>query len=292
MTTATTTPVITEPGIYVDLAAEDYHADPVPGGSLSSTGARTILQTCPALFRHEQLHGASGTKREFDIGHAAHRLVLGDGPDIVRIDATEWRTKRVKADVQAVRDEGGVPLKPDDYQMVHDMADAIRRHPVASRLFDPARGRPEQSLFWRDEPTGVMRRARLDWLPYPGAGRLVIPDYKTCGSAGPSALARAVDEFGYHQQDDWYRAAARALDLADDTAAFVFVCQEKTPPYLVTVIELDATARRIGAARNRRALETYARCVETGFWPGYSDAIEYLSLPPWAEIRDTQEYQL
>ncbi|MFP3990687.1 PD-(D/E)XK nuclease-like domain-containing protein [Streptomyces sp. E11-3] len=278
---------ITEPGIY-DMTAEEYHADRV---SLSSSGARRLLPPtgCPALFRHEQDNPAE-PKKTFDLGHAAHRLVLGDGPDLVRIDADEWRSKAVKEEVAAVRAEGGVPLKPAEYEQVHAMADALRQHPVAAVLFDPARGRPEQSLFWRDRPTGVMRRARFDWLPDARSGRLIIPDYKTCRSAAPSALAKAVEEYGYHQQADWYRSGAKALGLADDSAAFVFVCQEKTAPHLVSVVELDAAAMRIGAARNRRALDIYAECTATGRWPGYSDELAYLSLPAWAEIRDTEEY--
>jgi hypothetical protein len=277
---------ITEPGIY-QMTNEEYHAD---RGSLSSSGARKLLPpSCPALFRYAQDNPQSA-KKTFDLGNAAHKLVLGEGPDLVRIDADEWRSKAVKDEVAAVRAEGGIPLKPAEYQQVQDMADALRRHPVASALFDPARGKPEQSLFWRDQQTGVMRRARLDWLPDARSGRLIIPDYKTCRSAEPAALAKAVDEFGYHQQDDWYRSGAKALGLADEDAAFVFVCQEKTPPYVVTVVEMDATARRIGAARNRRALEIFAECTATGHWPGYSDEIAYLSLPPWAEIRDSEEY--
>lgn len=279
-------PGITEPGIY-DLTNEEYHAD---RGSLSSSGARMLLPpSCPALFRHAR-DTPQEPKKTFELGTAAHKLVLGEGPDLVRVDAEKWMTAAVKAEVAAIRDEGGIPLKPADYQQVHDMADALRRHPIAAALFDPARGKPEQSLFWRDRPTGVMRRARFDWLPDARSGRLIIPDYKTCRSAEPSALARAVQEFGYHQQDDWYRAGAKALGLADDTAAFVFVCQEKTAPYVVTVVEMDAEARRIGAARNRRALEVFAECTETGVWPGYSDDIAYLSLPTWAAIRDTEEY--
>lgn len=277
---------ITEPGIY-DLTNEEYHAD---HGSLSSSGARMLLPpSCPALFRHAQ-DTPQEPKKTFELGTAAHKLVLGEGPSLVQVDADKWTTNAVKAEVAAIRDEGGIPLKPAEYEQVHAMADALRRHPIASVLFDPARGKPEQSLFWRDRQTGVMRRARFDWLPDARSGRLIIPDYKTCRSAEPSALARAVEDFGYHQQDDWYRAAARALNLADETAAFVFVCQEKTPPYLVTVVEMDAEARRIGAARNRRALEVFAECTETGVWPGYSDEIAYLTLPAWAAIRDTEEY--
>lgn len=277
---------ITEPGIH-DLTNEEYHAD---RGSLSSSGARMLLPpSCPALFRHAQ-DTTQEPKKTFELGTAAHKLVLGEGPNLVQVDADKWTTNAIKAEVAAIRDEGGIPLKPAEYEQVHAMADALRRHPVAAALFDPARGKPEQSLFWRDRPTGVMRRARFDWLPDARSGRLIIPDYKTCRSAEPTALARAVQEFGYHQQDDWYRAGAKALDLADDTAAFVFVCQEKTAPYVVTVVEMDAEARRIGAARNRRALEVFAECTESGVWPGYSDDIAYLSLPTWAAIRDTEEY--
>ncbi|MFD7066107.1 PD-(D/E)XK nuclease-like domain-containing protein [Streptomyces sp. NPDC059913] len=275
-----------EPGIYPDLPMEQYHAD---RASLSSSGARKLLApSCPALFRHEQ-DNPQPPKRTFDMGNAAHRLVLGDGPELVAVEAPDWRTKAAREERDAVRAAGGVPLLADEYDQVQAMADAIRRHPVASALFAPDSGRPEVSVFWEDGPTGIRRRARFDWLPHPRAGRLIIPDYKTCRSAEPTALARAVDEYGYHCQDDWYRAAARAAGLADDPA-FVFVCQEKTAPYLVTVIELDAAARRIGAAKNRRAVETFARCTETGHWPGYSDDITYLSLPTWAEIRDTEEY--
>lgn len=277
---------ITEPGIY-DMDNETYHSHRY---ALSSSGARKLLPpSCPAKFRWEQ-DNPQPVKKVFDLGNAAHKLVLGTGPDLVRIDADEWRTKAVKDEVAAVRAEGGIPLKPAEYEQVHAMADALRAHPVARLLFDPEQGTPERSLFWRDEKTGVMLRARLDWLPNPRAGRLIIPDYKTCISAEPERLMRAVDDFGYHQQDDWYRKAARALDLADDDAAFVFVCQEKTAPYVVTVIEMDANARRIGAARNRRAIETFAHCTSTGHWPGYSDEIAYVSLPPWAETHDSLEY--
>ncbi|MFF3730436.1 PD-(D/E)XK nuclease-like domain-containing protein [Streptomyces sp. NPDC002476] len=274
------------PGIYPSLPIDVYHAD---RWSLSSSGARKLLApSCPALFRYEQDH-PQPPKRTFDMGNAAHRLVLGDGPDLVAVEADDWRTKAAREERDAIRADGGVPLLAAEYDQVQAMADAIRRHPVASALFAPDSGRPEVSVFWTDGPTGITRRARFDWLPHPRSGRLIIGDYKTCRSAEPSALARAVDEYGYHCQDDWYRAAARAAGLADDPA-MVFVCQEKTAPYLVTVVELDATARRIGAARNRRAIDLFARCTETGHWPGYSDDITYLSLPVWAERRDEEEY--
>lgn len=286
--TATETPTtagIADPGIY-QMTDEQYHADPVAGGSLSSSGARQILPPgCPAKFRYQQEHGQP-PKREFDLGHAAHRLVLGAGPEIEVIEADTYRTKAAKEQRDEAYARGAVPLLAAEHDQVQAMATALRQHPVANALFDPSRGAPEQTIVWRDHRTGVMRRARFDWLPPQGSGRLIIPDYKTCRSADPQALARAAYTFGYHQQADWYRAGAQALGIAGDDAAFVFVCQEKDPPYLVTIVELDASAMRIGAIRNRRAIDIYAHCRDSGHWPAYEEGIALLALPPWAEIEE------
>jgi hypothetical protein len=148
-------------------------------------------------------------------------------------------------------------------------------------------GQPEQSLFWQDRPTGVWRRARLDWMPYGNGGRLIVPDYKTAVSAAPSAIEKAMQNYGYHQQAAWYLDGVKALGGGD--AAFVFIVQEKTPPYLVTVVELDAITLRIGRDRNRQAIDLYRQCVTEDQWPGYTDSIELISLPAWAENQHLQE---
>ncbi|MDF5755790.1 PD-(D/E)XK nuclease-like domain-containing protein [Spongiactinospora sp. TRM90649] len=277
-----TTPA-TVPGVY-DIPAETYHADPVPGGSLSSTGARRILPPgCPARYRWEADHGTL-PKPAWDLGTAAHRLVLGTGPELVRIDAAEWRSRKVKQQVAAVRAAGDIPLRPADYDQVRAMAAALRSHRIAAALLDPDRGDPEQTLIWRDLVTGVWRRAMLDWLRHPGGGRFIVGDYKTCRSADPDAIQRAVHTYGYHCQGAWYLDGITALGL-DPAPAFVLICQEKEPPYLVTVAEIDATALRIGRALNRQAIEIYAECTATGRWPGYSDDIELIRLPAWLENR-------
>lgn len=276
--------IITSPGIY-DIPNDVYHSDPVPSGSLSSTGARRLLPpSCPALFRYEQVHGQA-PKKVFDFGTAAHGEVLGSGPELVKIKADNYRTKAAQDARDDAHARGAVPLLPHEYEQVQAMAAAIRQHPTAAALFAPDSGRPEQSLFWQDSETGVWRRARLDWMRYRTSGRLVIPDYKTAASAAPSKIEKAIREYGYHQQAPWYLDGVEALGGGDD-AAFVFVVQEKTPPYLVTVVELDDVTLNIGRERNRRAIELYRRCVAEDRWPGYSDSIELISLPLWAQNQE------
>ncbi len=283
---------ITRPGVYDGIPEALYHRDPVPGGSLSSSGARKLLApSCPALFRHEQQFGHSTTPA-FDFGRAAHEEVLGVGGGIAVFDFPDWRSGDARAARDAAYAEGKTPLLPKDYKVVKTMADELRRHPIAGALFQPGTGLPEQSLFWKDPGSGVICRARFDWLPTQVKGkRLVIGDYKTCRSAAPADIAKAVHEHGYHQQDDFYRRGARELGIGDKDTSFVFIFQQKTAPYLVTVVELDHEARRIGKERNDHALKVYARCRETGVWPGFSDDITMLSLPVWAErAHDEQEF--
>ena len=280
--------VITEPGVYADLDETAYHADPVPGGSLSSTGARSILPPgTPAKFRYER-HRTTH-KRTWDFGSAAHAMVLGTGPEIVIIDADSYRTK----DAQEARDsaygDGKIPMLPAEYEAALSVQIAVRHHPVAGPLFAKDTGVPEQSMFWVDEPTGVWCRGRADWIkPAPTGGRLILADLKSTVAADEEAITKSIANYGYHQQADWYLRGAQALLHADP--AFVLVFVEKTPPHQVHVVQLDAYTLQIAHAKNQRALQVYAECVATDTWPGYPTDITTVSLPAWAERTESEEY--
>lgn len=272
--------VVTEEGVYDGIPDTVYHSDK---NSLSSSGARALLKS-PAKFRHQQDHG-SETNDAFDFGHAAHTLVLGIGapiaviPDDVLASNGATSTKAAKEFIANARTEGNVPLKAEDAARVHQMAEAIRSHPLASILFTG--GTPEQSLYWKDETTGVWLRARPDQLPDPGRGRLIITDYKTAVSADPGKFAKSCLDYGYHQQHPWYVDAVIELGLHDDPA-FIFVVQEKTAPYLVSICQLDEDAVTLGRQLNRQAIDLFAECRATDTWPGYGDDIHQIALPPYA----------
>jgi hypothetical protein len=257
--------------IIRDLPSAEYHARP----ELSSSGARTILKS-PARFDWERKHPVF--KDVYDFGSAAHAIVLGDESTlIVEVAADDWRTKAAREAKDEARALGRVPLLTKELTVVRDMADAIRKHPVAAALLTRP-GESEVSVVWDD------RRARFDRLPEVTPGRRPIAtDYKTAVDASEAAFMKSVADYGYHQQDDWYTDALRAMGL--DDAAFVFVVQEKTAPYLVNVIELDVEAKRIGHERNARAIDLWRECTATDTWPGYGDDVKTIGLPRWAVIQ-------
>lgn len=280
--------VITEPGIYT-LPEDVYHGDPVPGGSLSSTGARAILPpSTPAHFAYQRR--TKRYKREWDIGTAAHAIALGTGPEIAILDYPNYLTKAAKDARNGARAAGQVPLLMSEYEDVMAMVQMINRHPVAGPLFTKDTGLAEQSLFWVDEPTGSWCRARLDWLkPAPEGGRVIVADLKTITVADAASIEKSVANFGYHQQAAFYLDGVRSLGIHPDPA-FVLVFVEKTAPHLVHVVQLDAYTLRLGELKNRRALETYTACTEAGRWPGYPTDITTVSLPAWAERIESEEY--
>lgn len=252
----------------------DYHAQP----TLSSTGARKLL-ACPARFKWER-DNPPENKRVFDFGKVAHTLVLGEGSDIVVVDADNWVTKAAKEQRDAAYQARATPVLRAEYDAAVAIRDAVMNHDTARELF--AEGAAELSGGYTDESTGIGLRFRPDWLTTLDQ-RPVCIDLKTTASADPKEFARSVAKFGYHAQAEWYLDGLTANGVEDPL--FLFVAVEKTAPYCVSVIELDPEALAEGARLNRRAIDLFARCVETGTWPAYGPGIHTVSLPGWA-LRD------
>ncbi|MFL5913907.1 MAG: PD-(D/E)XK nuclease-like domain-containing protein [Gaiellaceae bacterium] len=263
-----------------DLDHEEYTRHP----ALSASGAKTLVQPGgPARYAYERDNGRP-PKDAYDLGTAAHNAVLGVGPDLAVLTFLDWRTKEARQAREEARAAGRVPLLVDDAQRVADMAAALQQHPIASRLLHPDTGEPEVSLFWRDPEHDVDRRARVDWLRRPDPdGRLILVDYKTTSTgAAPADFARSVARYGYAQQAAWYADLVVGLGLAR-SAPFVFIAQETTAPYLVSVVQLDEPAMEAGRALNRKAMRLFRQCTDSGVWPGLTeDEIATISLPPWA----------
>lgn len=278
--------IVAEAGIYDDLDEVAYHGDPVPAGSLSYSGAKKLLPpSTPARFAWERAHPPAPTSA-MERGTAAHRLLLGTGPELCVVDAKDWRTRAAQEEAAEIRARGGVPLLPDQMQAAREMADALHANETARALFDSARGgKPEQSLFWPDPDFGIWRRCRFDWLPDLDGPMPIAADYKTIArSADDRSVQRAVTDFRYFMQAPWYSDGVAAITGLE--IPFVFVFQETSPPYLVRVVQLSDAAMTAGRRWNAAACERFRDCTQAGVWPGHDDEVLTIDLPPWAARGD------
>lgn len=271
--------------IVCGLPEERYHEHP----ALSSTGARRLLPpSTPAQFDWERRNPTEPTEAMVE-GKAVHRLLLGTGSDIELADYPDFRSAEARAWRDDVKADGRVPMLKNGNQWatVQAMRDSLHAHPAFRNLFNPNRGDSEVSLFWTDPETGIDCRARFDFLPHAVDGRrLVIPDLKKSEDVDPAGFARHCARYGYPQQAAWYVDAAKALDL-DPAPAFVFVAISPNPPYLPAIHELTPDDLAAGASRNAVARRIFARCTETGHWPGW-ERVNRIQMPTYWRI-ETEE---
>lgn len=167
---------------------------------------------------------------------------------------------------------GKIILKAEDAERVKAMAAAVRQHPAAAFLLGQD-GKAEQSYCWTDAATGLECKCRPD---YHTADRRIIADVKTTDDASPEGFARSVAKFRYHVQAAWYLDGLCAEQ-------FVFIAVEKRKPYCVAVYAASPAMVEQGRLEAAADLRAIAECRAAERWPGYSDQVELIDLPRWAQ---------
>lgn len=262
-----------EAGLYPDMSDETYHADPVEGGSLSSTFARLLTNHVPAKAR-ERFIGRKPTKA-MNLGKAVHSHALGRGPELI-VWQFDGRTKEGKVERQAaaplLATEAAVAVTAAERTQIEDMVTALRAHPEICDIL--AASKAEVSGFWQERD--IWLRARYDLL-----GDEAF-DYKTAQDVTRRGFTKALGAYGYHQQADFYLRGLRILGHKAGRSPLRFICQETEPPYLVQIHTPDDEAMTFAAMHNDQAIATYKECKRTDIWPGYPSLhAEPSPLPAW-----------
>lgn len=269
----------------LDMSEEDYHADRVADTpSLSASLCKILCSQTPlhAWTAHPRLNPnfVREEKEIFDLGTVAHALMLQGLKTCLIVQAPDWRTKEAQRIRDDARAQGKIPLLEKHWTRVQTMVEAGKRqisaHKEAADAFTD--GKPEQPLVWMDDH-GVVCRARLDWL-HNSMDR--FEDYKGTGiTANPDGISRSMFGAGWDVQDAFYRRGLRAIFGKEATG--IFLAQEDFEPYVLSVIGMGPDVQCIGDKKVQYAIDLFAKCLDSGKWPGYSDRICYPILPPWAE---------
>lgn len=171
-------------------------------------------------------------------------------------------------------------VKQAEYESALAIRDALARHPEASQILRDAK--TEHSITWEDEKTGVLCKGRLDVLsPLP-----CIADLKGTGELDDWKFASQVERLLYYAQGAWYQWGNKAK--TGDELPVLLVTYETAAPYDVVVWDLDESWIDLGRQLNRRLLDDYAKCMESGIWPGRSSGRRTLNEPP-GRLFDTNE---
>jgi hypothetical protein len=224
------------------------------------------------------------------IGSAVHTHVLEldqwDARYVSAPDGIDRRTKAGKAEWEAFTTAatGRTVLPKADADLVMRMAHSVFSHPAAAMLL-ALPGKAETTHMWTDAATGLQCKCRPDWLT--DDGRLLV-DLKTTEDASARGFAKSIAQWRYHVQASWYLDGIKQA-TGTRPEQFLFLCVEKKAPYAVAVYAADAEMIAAGAQTAARDLDVLATCKAAGAWPGYSDQIEPISLPPWMRPGGTQQ---
>jgi hypothetical protein len=261
-----------EPGIYPDLANEDYHK----ADGISSSSLKTIINKTPAHFIGEERKGA----QHFDIGSAIHDALIEPHTFKERNvrGPADRRGNKWKDALEAAEQNGKTLLVESDYDKVAKIVDAVMAKPGIASLLKSNSAIIENSAFWHDEKTHTLCKVRPDLYIEQGG---IMLDIKSTVNAEKNDFARSIYNFGYYISAPYYMDGWKAAG-GGETKTFYLIAIEKEPPFEAAIYRMDDDAIELCRSKYQQALHLYATCKTLGKWPGYDDKPHVISLPRWA----------
>jgi hypothetical protein len=271
------------PGVYFDVPEELYHSDPCEQLSLSASVAQALVleSEAHAYLRHPRLGGQPfKPKADMDRGTLIHALLLGKGREVAVVECDEWRKKADKEARDAHRAEGRLPVTRALHDSATVAANELRRK-LAARGYH-FRGKSEVTLVWQETAKNggvVLCRGRVDHLE----DGFDILDLKITGDANPRTLTRGhLTRMGYDIQGAAYpRGLESVTPRVQGRARFTLLFCEPEPPYCITAVRFGGSLRELGERKWLRGVNRWERCVRTGEWRDYTDAVVFAEAKPW-----------
>lgn len=242
------------------------------------------IRESPEKFKYAMEHPEEPTPALL-FGTMVHKLVLEPDTfdeEFIVAPEVDRRTKEGKAAWSQFEEDaaGRQIVKQADFQKAQEMVVALQAVPMIQTLLA---GRHEVPLFWTDELTGEPCKVRLDILHEMPDDRLLIVDYKSANDATTEAFIRSAINYGYDFQVGMY-AEGVLQNYGQRKIDFLFIVQEKDPPYAANILLADELIAKRGFDLFRELLGIYHNCKTTGNWYGYlgpDDTLNTLGLPAW-----------
>ncbi len=288
-----------KPGIYQGLPMAEYLSMPAVSASL----LKVIVTQCPLAAWHESWLNPKppedDSTSESDAGSIAHGILLeGSTAGVEVIDPRDhpaektgnipdgWTNKSIKAARDAAREAGKIPVLEPAMRTINAMVDAAREYlesvkkhePAVWRAFQPRGGEAESTIVWQDGDT--LCKIRPDRL---SADRKLIVDYKTGKTTSePDTWGRTqMIRMGYYVSAAFYRRGCMGYFGVEPE--YVFLTQQQEPPYLCSLVGVDAHGFDLGTQKIKHGLALWRKCFAANSWPGYPTRVCYPEIPTWED---------
>lgn len=209
-------------------------------------------------------------------GSALHELVLT--PKTFRdhyavMPAIDRRTKDGRVQYETFLQyeaKGRTVITQEDFDVMHQMHVALVQNKFAAELlFSDDSFDHEHAFTWTDRQTGEACKIKVDALAM-YQGKPYIVDYKTTASCADGSFERSIRKYGYKLQVGMYTEGIW-YDKQEEFG-FIFVAQEKTPPYAVRCYTANDDFIMEGTDQFHELLGLYKWCKDNKTWYGYEGA--------------------
>ena len=249
------------------------------------------MEDSPEKFKYFSEHPMEQTPA-MAFGSACHKFILENADFPAEYAVAPNVDRRTKAGKDAWEQFIGsigdrTPVTEEDSQTMIGMMLAIERCPLAKKLI-LGKGETEQAFFWDDPETKEKCKIKTDRLVRYNR-RLYVVDYKTCQTAETNRFNTEIWRLGYYFQAGMYTEGVMKARKLRKRPGFLFVAQEKKPPYSVNVIEVSEEVMAAGVAKFHELLGKYHDCKVLDNWAGYvGDVPNDCFVPTWME-REMEE---
>jgi hypothetical protein len=271
-------------GIHSGLTLQQYHNDPCPEPSLSSSIGELLLHRSPrhAWTQHPRLNkdlAPFDASRRMDLGSAAHCMLFGKANELLIINFDDYKGKVAREMRHQARLAGLVPILEHEYERARILAEIAAKY-LADEL-GVQDAHDEACVVWKEEGD-VWCRALIDRLC---ATLLCSLDYKTTElSAEPNAATLRIYRANYHFQAAFYERGLDTLNPSNvGRRRNLFLVQEVDPPYGCSLIQLDEGGMTIARKQVHAAIAMWSECMRSGKWPSYPRGIFMGMMPSWLE---------
>ena len=251
-----------------DLSNKEYHDHP----SYSSSDVKAVASSTIYHWKNAVRKESSA----FDLGSAVHAMLLEPEKNLVTQGPETRRGKDWKDLKDATDFAGKILLPKKEYHLAESMSQSAMFTEHVNKLLTDKLLIAEANFFVHDKDSGLDLKCRPDGLL---THKRTMFDIKTCQDASPTGFAKAVRDYGYDIQASFYKhvMALEGIPIKD----FLFICIEKTNPFIVQVHKLSdeylnhAHVRMIDTLR-RILLADLLQSYGTG-WP----EVNTIPLPKW-----------
>lgn len=211
-------------------------------------------------------NGLSKTETKRDKAHRLTQVV----PDAKVFDYLQQENRLKHGKAETIINEHGDKVNTYGGKLPIDglvWDDAFRARQTVLEHVD-ARGHlsygvPEVTFIARCPGTGLMLKAKFDWLRFDDNA----VDVKTTQSAEPEMFRRKLYALNYHIQDQFYCYVSQLLGV--NIGTFTFVAVEFSQCSVCQPYQISPTGRKYARIKLMEGLTEFKWCLENDTWYGY-----------------------